>query len=79
MYQAGQNQHDVGYVGTPEFYPPQVTGNTYCYNIAPLMDDLESPFYLVFVQNPLEGRVSNLQNYCRYMGYKPGRLAVHEL
>ena len=20
-------QHDVGYVGTPEFYPPQVTGN----------------------------------------------------
>ena len=35
-----------------------------CYNIAPLVDDLESPFYW----DPLEGRLSNLQNCCRYMG-----------
>ena len=26
-HQAGQSQHDIGYVGTPEFYPSQVTGN----------------------------------------------------
>ena len=38
---------------------------TYCYNIASLVDDLESPFYLVVGHDPLEGRLSNLQNYCR--------------
>ena len=34
---------------------------TYCYNIAPSVDDLESPFYLVHGRDPLEGRLSNLQ------------------
>ena len=52
---------------------------TYCYNITPSVDDLESPFYLVFGCDPLEGRLSNLQNYCRYMDDQPGRLAVQEL
>ena len=52
---------------------------TYCYNIAPSVDDLRSSFYLVFGHEPLEGRLSNLQNYCRYMGDQPGRLAVQEL
>ena len=52
---------------------------TYCYNITPSVDDLESPFYLVFGQDPLEGRLNNLQNYCRYIGDQPGRLAVQEL
>ena len=52
---------------------------TYCYNITPSVDDLGSPFNLVHGQNPLEGRLSNLQNYCRYMGDQPGRLAVQEL
>ena len=52
---------------------------TYCYNITPLVDDLESPFYLVYGQDPLEGRLSNLQKYCRYVGDQPGRLAVQEL
>ena len=33
---------------------------TYCYNITPSVDDLESPFYLVHVKDPLEGRLSNL-------------------
>ena len=33
---------------------------TYCYNIAPLVDDLEPPFYLVHGTDPLEGRLSNL-------------------
>ena len=41
---------------------------TYFYKITPLVDEFESPFYLVFGQDPLEGRLSNLQNYCRYMG-----------
>ena len=36
---------------------------TYCYNIAPTVDDLESPFYIVHGRDPLEGRLSNLQNY----------------
>ena len=40
---------------------------TYCYNIAPSVDDLESLFYLVHGRDPLEGRLSNLQNYCRYV------------
>ena len=44
---------------------------TYCYNIAPSTDDLESPFYLVHGRDPLEGRLSNLQNYCRYVGDQP--------
>ena len=29
----------------------------------PSIDDLESPFYLVHGRNPLEGGLSNLQNY----------------
>ena len=45
---------------------------TYCYNIAPSVDDLESPFYLVHGRHPLEGRLSNLQRYCRYLGDQPG-------
>ena len=43
----------------------------YCYNIAPSMDDLRSPFYLVHGRDPLEGRLSNLQNYCRYLSDQP--------
>ena len=27
----------------------------------------------------LEGRLSNLQNYCRYVGDQPGQVAVQEL
>ena len=52
---------------------------TYCYNIATSVDDLESHFYLVHGRDPLEGRLSNLQNYCRYVGDQPGQLAVQEL
>ena len=52
---------------------------TYCYNIAPSVDDLESPFYLVHGRDPLEGKHSNLQNYCRYGRDQPGQLAVQEL
>ena len=53
--------------------------DAYCYNIAPSVDDLKSPFYLVHGRDPLEGRLSNLQNYFRYVGHKPGQLAVQEL
>ena len=52
---------------------------TYCYNIAPSVNDLESPYCLIHGQDPLEGRLSNLQNYCRYMVDQPGRLAIQEL
>ena len=52
---------------------------TYYYNTAPSVDDLESPFYLVHGRDPLEGRLINLQNYCRYVGDQPGQLAVWEL
>ena len=51
----------------------------YCFNIAPSVDDLESPFYLVQGRDPLDGRISNLPNYCRYIGDQPGQLAVQEL
>ena len=40
---------------------------TYCYNVAPSVDDLESPYYLAHGHDHLEGRLSNIQNYCRYM------------
>ena len=58
-------------------------GNTlplavYCFNVASSVNDLESPFYLVHGTDPLEGRLCHLQNYCRYVGEQPGRLAVQE-
>ena len=51
---------------------------TYCYNIAPSVD-LKSPFYLVHGRDPLTGRLSNLQNYCRYISDQPSQMAVQEL
>ena len=45
----------------------------YCFNVAPLVYDLESPCCLVHGRDPLEGRLSHLQNYCRYIGEQPGR------
>ena len=38
-----------------------------------------TPFFLVFGRDPLEGRLSDLQNYCRYLGTEPGQLAVDKL
>ena len=52
---------------------------TYCLNVAPSVNDLESPFYLVHGRDPLKGRLSHLQNYCRYVGEQPARLAVQEV
>ena len=43
------------------------------------VDDLKSPFYLVYGRNSLKGRLSNLQNYCRYVGDQPGQVPVQEL
>ena len=51
----------------------------YIYNIAPSLNDLKSPFLLVFGRDPLIGRLSHLQNYCRYLGTEPGQLAVDKL
>ena len=45
---------------------------TYCYNITPSIYDLESLFYLVHGRDSLEGRLSNLQNNCRYVGDQAG-------
>ena len=56
-----------------------LTPATFCYNIAPSVDDLESPFYLVHGRHPLEERLSNLQNYCRFVRDQSGWLAVQEL
>ena len=52
---------------------------TYCYNTMSLVDDLESPYYHVHGCDQLEGRLSNIQSYCRYMGDQPGRLTVEVL
>ena len=52
---------------------------TYCYNITSSVDDLESPYCLVSGCDLLKGRLSNIQNFCRYMGDQPGRLVVQEL
>ena len=52
---------------------------TYYYNVTPSVDDLESPYYLIHGHDQLKGRFSNIQNYCRYMGDQPRRLAVQEL
>ena len=52
---------------------------TYCHNIAPSVDDLDSPYYLIHGWDSLKGRLSNLQNYYRYMGDKLGWLAIQEL
>ena len=51
----------------------------YMYHIAPTINDLESPFFLVFGRDPLEGRLSHLQSYCRYLRTEPGQLAVDKL
>ena len=48
----------------------------YIYNIAPTVNDLKSLFFLVFGRDPLEGRLSHLQNYCRYLRTEPGQIAV---
>ena len=50
-----------------------------CSNIPPSVNDLESPFYLVYGRDLLEGRLSNLQNYYRCVGDQTGQLPVQEL
>ena len=52
---------------------------TCCCNVAPSVDSLGSPCYLIHGHDLLKGRLSNLQNFCRYMGNQPRRLAVYEL
>ena len=51
----------------------------YIYNIAPTVNDLESPFFLVFGRDLLKGRLSHLQNYCRYLRTEPGPLPADKL
>ena len=51
----------------------------YVYNVVPSVNNLESPILLVFGRDLLEGRLSHLQNYCRYLGTEPGQLAVDKL
>ena len=49
------------------------------YNIAVSVNDLESPFYLVHGRDPLEGRLSSLQNYFRYVCDQPRQIVVQKL
>ena len=49
------------------------------YNITPTVNDLESTFFLDFGRDLLKGRLSHLQNYCRYLRTEPGQLAVDKL
>ena len=51
----------------------------YIYNIKQTVNDLESPFFLVFGMDPLAGRLNHLQNYCRYFRTEPGQLTVDKL
>ena len=43
------------------------------------MNDLESPFFLVHGRDPLEGRLSSLQNYFRYVCDQPRQIVVQKL
>ena len=52
---------------------------TYIYNISPTANGLESPFYLVFGRDPMEGRLAHIQGYCRYVREQSGRQMVQEL
>ena len=47
--------------------------------MSPTTDDLESSFYLVFGRDPLEGRLTHIQGYCRYVREQPVRQMVQEL
>ena len=49
------------------------------YNIAPSVNDLKSPFFLVFGRDQLKGTVTHLKNSCRYLGTEPGKQAVDKL
>ena len=40
---------------------------TYVYNISLTANGLESPFYLLLGRDPLEGRLTHIQGYCRQM------------
>ena len=51
----------------------------YIYIVAPIVNDLKSPFFLVFGRDPLEGRLSHVQNYSRYLRTEPRQLAVDKL
>ena len=51
----------------------------YIYNIAPTVNDLKSPFFLVFGRDPLEGRLNHLQNNCGYLRTEPVKLGVDKL
>ena len=51
----------------------------YIYNITPFFHDLESPFFLFFGRDPLEGRLGHLQNYCSYLGIELELLAVDKV
>ena len=46
---------------------------TYCYCIVPSVHGLKSPFYLVHGRDPLEGRLSNLQNIVDTLVTNPGK------
>ena len=61
-----------------EWYYILLIASNIC-SVAPSINDLKSPFFLVFGRDPLEGRLSHLQNYCLYLRTEPGWLGVDKL
>ena len=59
--------------GTMPYHLPLII-----FKVAPSVNDLESPFYLGNGRDLIEGRLSHLQNYCRYVEKQCVRLIVHE-
>ena len=53
--------------------------DTYCYNVVPSVDDLESPYYITHGCDPLEGRLVTYKIIAGIWTIKQGGLAVQEL
>ena len=51
----------------------------YCYNIFPISNGIESPFFLMFGCNPAEGQVSHFNNCNRYYGNNRGKIILEKL
>ena len=50
----------------------------YCYNIFPSSSGIESPFFLMFGQDPAEGCLSHFNNNNRYYGTNEGKIVLGE-
>ena len=51
----------------------------YCYNIFPGSNSTESPFFLMFEEDPLEGHLTHLNKSNKYYGTCKGKIISKEL